>query len=863
MTDKLSTPLDKFKERELEIINLMADGLSNQEIADELYITKETVRWYNKQIYSKLGTSRRTEAIALAREMGLITESTPVPDTSQQVIQHKLPITTGPFVGRDDELTELSDLLSNPGLRLLSIIATGGMGKSRLALELGHLIKANYEHGTAFIDLSPVRNPDNIAKSAVASLGLSIDDAQNSQEVLFNYCREKELLLIFDNFEHVLSGASLLTEVLEIAPRVTIIVTSRERLNLRVETVFTLQPVTQYGAELFLEVATMMRPSIVINDDEYEDLKSIVDLVGGLPLGLVLAATWVDTLSIAEIADEIKSNLDFLSAEMGDMPERQRSIHAVIDPTWKRLTETEQRAFMWASIFRGGFTRQLFQQVTGTSARTLQTLLSRSLISHGLGRRYDMHSLLRQYASEKLEISETLEQAKQAHLQTIINYVQHQNERMFSGYYLESLENLDIEQGNFRVALDWSLEGNYIEDGIALILSLCDFWHIQSQAVEANYYLEQAVKRKQEAELCQRLASFQVRLGKPDSANTNIQIAITLAVEANQQDILARAYRLRGNSLPSTDADEAYSLYQQALAINRDLKLTQEVAHCYVGLGIAISESKSRESLNYFQQAEAIYEELGDLRGISMVIYNMALYYQFKGDKQRARVYCERSLSIKEQIGDKAGVARRLAVLASWNVKDEEFEQAIAHLTESRAICEEIGEQPRLVYTLAIEGLLRLIMTEYSQAKMVFEKGLEVALSISDYKYVEAFCSNLALLYLTQQQPEYAKPYVIQALQSHKQTTTSGWLCIVAYVNYLWYMDQIDSCISMAAITIHHLDHDDLHDKYFLQPLYYRIQKQIGEETWQNTLDAAEGITIEQLYQGIMNTPFSTENENF
>lgn len=849
MENKLSEPLDEFKEREIEIINLIADGLSNQEIADQLFITKETVRWYNKQIYSKLGTSRRTEAIALARELGLI-EGVAEDTSTSQTIQHKLPVTTGPFIGRDDELTELSGLLDNRDMRLLSIIATGGMGKSRLSLELGHLLKADYEHGVAFIDLTAIRDPADIAKSAVSSLGLSTNGSQLPEEILFNYCREKDLLLIFDNFEHVLSGASLLADILKIAPKVTIIATSRERLNLRVETTFYLQPVTQDADKLFIEVATIMRPNIDIGDEELDDVEHIVELVGGSPLALILAANWIDTLSIAEIADEIEASLEFLSAEMGDVPERQRSIHAVIDPTWKRLNKKEQKAFMWVSVFRGGFTRETFQQVTGASVRTLQTLLSRSLISHGYGRRYDMHPLLRQYAREKLDGHNMLLEAKQAHLSTFMTYAQNHAGQMYNGHYLESLENLDIEQDNFRAALDWSLEENDIEDGISLIFGLCDFWLIRSQAMEAVYYLEQAVKYKKEAGLYQKLASFQVRLGKLDSANANIQIAITLAVEANQQDILARAYRLRGSSLSSTDLEEAYSLYQQALAINLDLKLSQEVAHCYVGL--AILGSKSLEILDYFQQAETIYEELGDLRGISMVIYNMAIQYEYMGERQRARAYCERSLSIKEQIGDEAGTARRLAVLAAWDIKEEEFEQAIAYLTESRAICEEIGEQPRLVYTLAIEGLLRLIMTEYSQAQVILERGLKIAIAISDYYYVEVFSTNLALLYLMQQQPESAKPYVMQALQAHKQIITSGWLCIVAYVNYLWQVGQIDSCISMAAITIHHVDDNDLHDKYFLQPLYYRIQKRIGAEAWQNAVDAVEGITIEQLFQDIM-----------
>ena len=150
---------------------------------------------------------------------------------------------------------------------------------------------------------------------------------------------------------------------------------------------------------------------------------------------------------------------------MGDMPERQRSIHAVLDPTWKRLSASEQKAFMWVSVFRGGFTRESFQQVTGASIRAIQILMSRSLIGHGQGRRYDIHPLIRQYAREKLEASGELAEAKKAHLATFLDYAQTQADRMYDGqHYLEALEALDIEQDNFRAALDWSLHGNNINE---------------------------------------------------------------------------------------------------------------------------------------------------------------------------------------------------------------------------------------------------------------------------------------------------------------------------------------------------------------------------------------------------------------
>lgn len=855
MTEKLSAPLDKFKERELEILTMMAEGLSNQEIADQLFITKGTVRWYNKQIYSKLGTSRRTEAIALAREMGLIGGS-PEETTTSQVVQHKLPITTGPFIGRDNELAELSGLLHQPEIRLLSLIAAGGMGKSRLSLELGHLIKGNYEHGAAFIDLTATHNPNDIATVVLDSLDLQVSEQQSPQDTLLNYCREKELLLIFDNFEHILAARNIVTDILEVAPNVTIIVSSRERLNLRVETVFHLQPIIDSGVQLFLEVASLMNPNLTIDDEEHANVQQIVDLVGGLPLALVLAATWVDTLSIAEIAEEIQRNLDFLSADMGDMPERQRSIHAVIDPTWKRLNEQEQNAFMWVSVFRGGFTRETFQQVTGASIRHLQTLLNRSLISHGQGRRYAMHPLLWQYAREKLESSGMQHEAQGAHLEAFLAYAETQKQRLESGdNYLDALEAFTIEQDNFRAALDWSLSGYETETGVALVLALARFWDTRSQMQEVIHYAEQATKyHPEQAELYPMLGFAKYRLGQVDEAEANIQQAISVAEATENLPVLSNGYRLLA-MLHTQDqpVQEIRHLLEKSFEIAEASKSPRAVVNCRMTMAIFLSDvgTASTEVLEHLQKALEISEELGDLQAISRGIYNIAIEYHHTGEIERAKALCERSLALKRQIGDRAGIARRLSVLATWGIMEEEFEQALEYLAESRLICETLGEQSRLSYTLLIEGMLHLVMTDFAQAQIILQRGLHIAEQTKHYARIETCCSFLGLSHLIQGDIPQAKPYIIQALEVH-HSIGSSWMSIVAYVNYLWAINDAEACVPILAVTFHHADDNNLGNRYFLQSLFYQVSQKIGNDAWQAAIQSAEGITIEQVFQEIV-----------
>ncbi len=851
MTEPLSGPLDEFKARELEIISLMAEGLSNQEIADTLFITKETVRWYNKQIYSKLGTSRRIEAIALAREWGLIDE----PDSvTPKPLLNRLPLTTGPFLGREDELHKLVDWLADKTIRLITLVATGGMGKSRLSLELAHQVQEHYYDGAVFIDLTLIRNADDIAQLAIRTLGLQRNGSMSAQDVFFNYCREKSLFLIFDNFEHVLSGARLLSDLLEVAPHITLLVTSRERLNLRVETVFYLQPVIHEAVTLFVEVASMMRPEIAVDEFDPTDVQRIVKLVGGLPLGIILAATWIDTLSVSEIADEIEANLDFLSAEMHDMPERQRSIHAVIDPTWKRLSKQEQQAFMWASVFRGGFTRETFQSVTGASIRTLQSLLNRSLISHGHGRRYDLHPLVRQYAREQLDAHHQLNDAKQAHLQTYVTYVQTHADRMFKGHYLESLDALDKEADNIWAALDWSLDGNAIEQGVALLLSNGEFWLTLSRAQEAIPYVERAIEQHAHPMLYYWQSVYLDRLGQIDRSLHAAEQLVAHA-KAKQDDALLAYGQVQLGMMQSTST-QAKPFIESALAYAQKINNPFLVASCHSYLGLVLSGD---DAMAHLQHALDLFETLGDLRGLSRVTNNIAVTYYDQTSLNRraeAKDLLNYSLRLKRTIGDRAGEARRLTTLSLWAIYEEEFEDAQQWLVESRKICEEIGELERLSYTLTSEGLLYLLMTDFPKAQATFERSLQLHDTIKDYKGVVDLYGLLSQLHILQNDLHKAHIALIKGVDVATREYSLPAVLIIAYANYLWHDHQFDACIPIVAPLAEqelkiYSGSENIIKRYLLQPLIYRIQDRIGVDAWQSVVEQYVGVTLEQILQDI------------
>ncbi|MFN8371603.1 MAG: protein kinase [Anaerolineae bacterium] len=307
----------------------------------------------NQRIVSARAVGAELEAIMQGRGTPLrplrqLEPATPTPAAIAS-LKHNLPSQTTPFVGREHEIAELLRLLDTA--RLITIIAPGGMGKTRLALEVGAQYIApaaaqTFPNGVYFIELAPLTSPDFIVSTIAEAVGFQFYQGGEPKQQLLDFLREKSMVLLMDNFEHLLAGVSIVRDILQTAPQVKVIATSRERLNLSGETLFTLSGMDfpawetpadalNYAAvKLFMQSALRVRPEFELTANDLAYVARICRLVDGLPLGIVLAATWLGMLSLAEIAAEIARSIDFLETEMRDIPERQRSIRAVFEYSW-------------------------------------------------------------------------------------------------------------------------------------------------------------------------------------------------------------------------------------------------------------------------------------------------------------------------------------------------------------------------------------------------------------------------------------------------------------------------------------------------------------------------------------------------
>ena len=404
---------DPLTGREQDVLRLMTDGQTNREIASELVVSIETVRWYTKQIYGKLGVHSRTQAVLRSRELGLFkAQSKGYRQPSPKPIV-QLPQYATPFVGRQQILQEVGERLAQPDVRLITIAGPGGTGKTRLCVELARRNSGRFAGGVCFVPLAPLDSIEEATAEVAHQLGMRFSSNQELGQQLAAYLRDKPLLLVLDNMEHLPNGSAWVGALLSATRRLKLLVSSQASLNLSAEWVRYLQGVPypdrltsdagEYAAvQLFMERAQRVSADF----DENKNLACVVEicrLLYGVPLALELAAAWLKSLSCAQIVTEIKESADFLITRHTDIEARHYSLQAVFDYSWKLLTDRERRVLLRLSPFRDGFSRKTAEEVAGADLPLLSSLVDKSFLIHTDQGNYLFHELLRLYAADLLE----------------------------------------------------------------------------------------------------------------------------------------------------------------------------------------------------------------------------------------------------------------------------------------------------------------------------------------------------------------------------------------------------------------------------------------------------------------------------
>jgi predicted ATPase/DNA-binding CsgD family transcriptional regulator len=695
--DRSANLTDSLTEREQEILACLAEGLSNQAIANRLYLAEKTVRWYNSQIYSKLGAGNRTEAVARATALGLLAALPEPPVTGR----HNLPAQGTPFVGRGHELAELRRLLNDDRTRLVTILAPGGMGKTRLSLEAARTQIGRYTDGVFFVALAPLSSPDDIVTTIAENIGIRFHGQDSPARQQVDFLKDRAVLLVLDNFEHLLAGAPLVTDIIQGAPHVKVLATSREKLNLSAETVFTLSglqfsdwqspnDVLEYDAvKLFIQSAHRIRPGFTLQPDQVEYLARICQLTAGMPLAIELAAGWVDVLSLEQIAAEIQQGIDILETDLRDIPERHRSIRATFERTWTRLSPDEQAAFARLSVFRGGFDLPAAQAITGANALDLRRLSQKALIQSESSERFAIHDLLRQFGAGQLAADE-LAAVEARHASYFTNFMAEREQDIRTTQQREATERIDLDFENIRTAwlhLVKQHEWEKLTPFLHVFWFYCD---ARTRGQEAVDLLEAALTELQSVPAD---AGTELTLGRllaclswayhdvgfpPKGADAGDEaIRILRRYPDSPQDLLVALRNRHFSAQALKQPDVAVNVTKEGLHIARSIGDPHWEGLYFGGAAAAwLQQNAFERAQELAERGLAILEKLGD-RGLIMYAYNiLAIAHLWQGHSEQAKQYFEQGLVFAEWYGHTGLTATNHTYLALIALRERDFASA-------------------------------------------------------------------------------------------------------------------------------------------------------------------------------------------
>jgi predicted ATPase/DNA-binding winged helix-turn-helix (wHTH) protein len=635
-----------------------------------------------------------------------------------------LPVQRTGFVGREKEVAATKQLLLRQDVRLLTVTGPGGIGKTRLAVQVAGAIAECFPGGTHFVPLSSLSDPGLIASVIVQTLGIREAGSQSPFEILKQHLRDSlrtPMLLVLDNFEHLVGAVSTVAELLAEAPHLKIMVTSRAALHVSGEHEFPVPPLalpdspalpplevlSQYPAvALFVQRAVAVKPDFALTRENAPAVIEICARLDGLPLAIELAAARVKVLSPASMRTRLTSRLQLLTGGARDLPQRQQTLRAAIDWSYDLLSAAEQKLFRRLSVFVGGCTLESAEAVCDTKGDLdldlldgMASLVDKSLVQQAepaeVESRFTMLETIREYAQEKLEASRELASTKRAHAAYCLVLAEEVDTGQNNAEGTEWLDHFDVEHDNFRAALEWLTETEDAEWGLRLGAALFRFWEMREYLVEGRDRLNKLLKVE----------------GAEVPTKARARAVFAAGVLAGEQGDYAAADVLMMESLDIARRlcdKHGAAVYLNALAVNaRDW-----------------GDITGARAL--FEESLALWRELGDQKAVARSLSNLANVVKLQGDNARARSLYRESLCIFQELGDRTGVAWSMNYQGDVARDQGNSAGAQSLYQEGLAIFRDLEDRWGIAGTLADLGSLAREQGDYATAHSMYQESIKL-----------------------------------------------------------------------------------------------------------------------------------------
>jgi predicted ATPase/transcriptional regulator with XRE-family HTH domain len=726
----------------------------------------------------------------------------PVSETRQRVQTSppatNLPRALTPFIGREPELAALGQLLQDPQCSLITIVGPGGIGKTRLAIEAARHSEDLFPDGIWFVPLVPLNAPDLIVPTIADAVDFKFSAPSNQQAQLLHHLCNQKALLILDNAEHLLDGADLFADILQVCPQVKLLVTSRERLNLMSEWIFEimglpvpsdaqLEQFESYSSvALFLQSARRVRADFELQAEERRWIFKLCQIMEGMPLGIELSAAWVGLLSCKAITQEIEHNIDFLTVSMLDLPERHRSLRATLDHSWKLLNNDEQAIFSRLSVFQGSFSRKAAEEICGSNFAMLSSLRNKTLLYRTDPDCFHLHEFIRQYAEHKLaEVPGEQARVKDRHAIYYVQRLAEWEQALKGPQQLATLDDMAQLINNLRQAWQWMLTNGKFKDlnsgkfdqGLfhSSLFSLSFFYEMRCRSMEAvNTFLEAAAFLKTtQANFEQSdgiyddsvlghvtacLGLHQMIVYQLTKARENLEEAIDLlendafrSEKALAQAILAWLYFQQGK------------MHRSAELLKQSAANYQKVGNLWGYLAISINLAQAYVLSGNLAESDLLYQEgsqlvaPGDIRlGTFFKRVNAYLYY-FKNNYEKAEQLMHENLQLAYQFKNHRGIiALCLTDLCQVAQVTNRFDFVEKYAQECIDLVSEYGECYELAFAMLYSGKCFIARKEGEEGRKKFQQVIQMGQTFDAFFLVYWGMVNIARSYLLECQAEKA-----------------------------------------------------------------------------------------------------------
>lgn len=617
------------------------------------------------------------------------------------------PTTNEPFIGRKRERAEIRARLTAPECRLLTVTGLGGCGKTRLALTMVEELRGEFPQGAGKVSLQHLPSVDILVYAIAQTLDVPLSHAHDPEGDLFHYLANKQMLLLLDNFEHLLDGTPLLARLLAACPHVTLLVTSREPLNLREEWLYPLQglnvpqseysgPVETYDAiQLFCFHARKAQPSFA-PDDERDALLAIGKLTAGLPLALEMAASWLRGMSASQVAQELRDNLGALSSRMRDTPDRHRSMRAVLEQSWAMLTPAEQSAFARLSVFGMRFEGKAAIAVSGATYQEMAGLVERGFLQLVESDYYAIHELLRQFGQEQLEARNGRAEALDAHAEYYSQQAQQREGDLKGLDQAAAASWMSTNCENIYRAWTWASTRQNLPALQRMVEGLLWYSFIRAHEVTVGTLLERSLNLWAE----------------------DAPIHATVA---------ARLTHLVPSAHP---VDYQIARLEEAMRVHRENGNLAEAACCAIYLSILLSgsnEANFSRALALAEEAKSFFAGRNDPFYVALALHAIAYAYYFHGDRSTATQLAQECAQVRRNIGDRYGTARINMLIAAEAYSTADYNRAEKVQRETKEIWLQLESWGFISFVNVNLAYLAIFRGDLAEAKSLTVDALRIA----------------------------------------------------------------------------------------------------------------------------------------